>query len=762
MKAPSSRMRSGMPDLPRVGAERVLAHLRRGLVRCAAWLGWASWWAAGVVVAATAASSPTSIVAGAEQLEARVAPHQGRNAIWVNGRPVVAQMYSGTEHSRQTWTGRARQSLEEFTALGYDIIQTDCWLKYSLRPDGTFDMAGIRRQLAGILEVNPRAMLVVRINVSAPRWWLDAHPAETCKVTAGPGKNEFGGNSAESLSSEKYAAFAQEQLRRFLTELQATPEAARVIGFHLGGGVYGEWHYYGIFNEPDASEPMRRRFRAFAEGMYGSLERINAAWSTDFGSLPQLTVPSFDRRHEVADGDYRDPRRDRYVIDYYDCQQATVGALVEDLARVIKVTWRRPTLVGVFYGYFYGGFTVGAQASQLDIARLFRSPHVDYFAGPYASRSMDGTGVARTLVQSVALNGKVWMTEHDGSTHLGDIGQTKFPDAPRDETESIARMRRNFMHGIAEGSGQWWYDFGPRHASGGWSTPAMLAEAKELLGFAQAALDRPFERPSDVLVVYDMPAFYHVRPARVDALTKKTTEALTDSLLGAGAAVDRIFLMDLAKVDLARYKLVVFGNTFVLSAQDRALIKAKVLTPGRTVVFMSGAGYSDGAVNDVGLIGDLVGMRVERAAAAASQPRVRLDDQALAVDDRGLRTRFRVIGPVDREIGHYADGSIAAAVKNVGGCRVYYFGVPLKAPLGAFRALLRDCQVRTYVEGTTEKDCVVVGGGMIGIYSVQGGVKYVKPMNGERRRVELPPYSALYFDLQTGDALNALPASRPR
>jgi hypothetical protein len=135
--------------------------------------------------------------------EAKVAPYKGRNVIWVDGKPVPPLMYSGTEHSRETWEGKPRQSLAEFTAQGYELIQTDMWFKYSLRPDGTFDVDGIRRQLAGILDVNPNAKIVVRINVSAPRWWLEAHTNETCKVTSNTTERvAFGGNSAESLASE--------------------------------------------------------------------------------------------------------------------------------------------------------------------------------------------------------------------------------------------------------------------------------------------------------------------------------------------------------------------------------------------------------------------------------------------------------------------------------------------------------------------------------------------------------------------------------
>jgi hypothetical protein len=690
-------------------------------------------------------------------LTAKVGRYKGRSVIFVNGKPMAPLMYSGTEHSRETWAGQPRESIEAFSALGYEIIQTDMWFKYSLRPDGTFDVAGIRRQLAGILEVSPDAKLVVRINVSAPRWWLEQHPAERCKTTVEkPEKDVFGGNSAESLASEEYAAFAGRYLKLFLEQLSQTPEGDRVIGFHIGGGVYGEWHYYGIYNEPDASEPMQKRFSALALARYGSLERVNVAWKTAFATLSDLSVPSFARRYELADGDFRDPQQDRYVIDYYECQQAVVASLVSGLAKIAKEAWPRPAIVGLFYGYFYGGWTVGAQASQSDIKTLFRSPYVDYFSGPYASRNMLGSGVPRSLVQSVALNGKVWITEHDGGSHLGHVGDVKFPDLPRDEAESIARMRRNFMYGLTDNAGQWWYDFGPKNRSGTWNSPAMLAEAKALLDLANARLEQPYEKPSDVLVVYDMDAYNLMRPAKADRLTSKITEALTDSLLGTGAAVDRIFLMDLDAVDLSRYKLVIFGNTFILTDTQRDLIKRRVMTSGRTVVFMSGAGTSDGRTSGTARMSDLVGMQLEKAAEPESRVAVAIGAETADLDAHGVVSRYRIDDAGARAIGTYPSGAVAAAVKTVNGCQVYYFGVPLKAPLPILKALLREAGVRVWLENTAEQDYVTVGGGIIGVYSVRGGDKAIKPLTGNPIPVSLPPYSAQFFDLSTGAPLNKI------
>ena len=473
-----------------------------------------------------------SIKNSGNKLEASVGPYKGRNVFFVNGKPKAPMMYSSTEQGRKTWADPTKKSIEEFTAQGYDIIQTDMWFKYSLNPDGSFDIDGIRKQLAGILNINPDAKLVVRINVSAPQWWLSQNQSEVCKVTNdsiskmkiqmnlginGYGwspndksKNIFGGNTAESLASEKYKEFANKYLKLFLQEVEKTPEGDRIIGFHIGGGVYGEWHYYGIYDEPDASEPMRQKFIAFARKKYQSIDRVNATWKTGFQTIENITVPSYDRRYVVTDGDYRDPLSEKYVIDYYECQQYMVGELVNGLAKLTKETWTRPVITGVFYGYFYGGWTVGSQSSQADIQTIFKSPYLDYFAGPYASRSMYGSGIFRSLAASVSLNGKIWLTEHDGGTYLGSSGSGggKFPDIPLDEPQSIARMRRNFMYSITDNGGQWWYDFGPHSQGGGWwSTPGMLRETKNLLTLSKRFMEQQYEKKSDVLVIYDMNSF---------------------------------------------------------------------------------------------------------------------------------------------------------------------------------------------------------------------------------------------------------------
>jgi hypothetical protein len=208
--------------------------------------------------------------------------------------------------------------------------------------------------------------------------------------------------------------------------------------------------------------------------------------------------------------------------------------------------------------------------------------------------------------------------------------------------------------------------------------------------------------------------------------------------------------MDLPKVNLSRYRLVVLGNLFVLNPAQRTHIKERVMKEGRTVVCMAGAGYSDGERNDVALISDLVGMRIETSDVSDQTVAINLAKHRSSLDAKGLYSRFQVVDRDVTVIGTYSNGAAAAAVKTTGDATVYYFGVPLTASLELLKVLLGQAGARAYIGNTVDRDYVAVGGGMIGIYSVNGGDKRIQPQSGPAVLVTLPPFSARYFDLQSG------------
>ena len=281
----------------------------------------------------------------------------------------------------------------------------------------------------------------------------------------------------------------------------------------------------------------------------------------------------------------------------------------------------------------------------------------------------------------------------------------------------------------------------------------MLAEAKDLLELSQAMMEKPFKKHADVLVVYDMNSFNYVRPAKVDQLTFKITQDMTDALLAAGISLDRIFLMDLELADLSKYKLVIFANTFVLDGEERSFIKEHVLTDGRSVVFISGAGYSDGVKNDPALITDLTGMKIRKAELDSQRLDVHMAGKRFSLEAYGVSSIFKVEDPGAESLGVYVNGETGAARKLVNGCNVYYFGIPLGREHPVFDVILTETGIRTFADHTLKDDYVSVGGGIIGIYTVQGGEKTIKPLMADQFNIRMEPFSSHYFDIRTGALL---------
>lgn len=127
--------------------------------------------------------------------------------------------------------------------------------------------------------------------------------------------------------------------------------------------------------------------------------------------------------------------------------------------------------------------------------------------------------------------------------------------------------------------------------------------------------------------------------------------------------------------------------------------------------------------------------------------------QTNRLDAGGVTSLFKVVDSGVRVLGRYENGDIGVAVKTVNGATVYYFGLPPKTDVSFFKALVRAAGVRAYVENTSEQDYVAVGGGIIGIYSVKGGEKTIKPIKGAARTVGMASFSTRYFNIRTGDEL---------
>ena len=100
---------------------------------------------------------------------------------------------------------------------------------------------------------------------------------------------------------------------------------------------------------------------------------------------------------------------------------------------------------------------------------------------------------------------------------------------------------------------------------------------------------------AEVLVIADEPSCVYA--TFQSALLEQILRATQVSLCKMGAPYDCILTDDLDLLDTKRYKLVIFLNAYHLSNAQRRLIRRKLLSRDRTILWCYAPGYFNGSVD---------------------------------------------------------------------------------------------------------------------------------------------------------------------
>ena len=257
----------------------------------------------------------------------------GQPTLFVNQQAELPFLYATTHAvgGRWTWEELPAHNLQQMSKAGVRLFQVDLWLADIWKEnEKQLDMRLARRQIRGVLDACPAGAVVVRLHVNAPMWWNRAHPEECVQYADGsvldlPEGLPFNNEDSDvlrarraSLASELWRREAGEKVREFCHRLARHREGKAVVGLHIAGGVYGEWHPWGfIKSEPDVSAPMQQAFRKWLKNKYQSDENLQAAWGDKRITLANATVPDSSERRCCADGFFRNPVLEQMVIDFY-------------------------------------------------------------------------------------------------------------------------------------------------------------------------------------------------------------------------------------------------------------------------------------------------------------------------------------------------------------------------------------------------------------------------------------------------------------
>ena len=708
---------------------------------------------------------PLHLVAQKKQT-AEVRMLDGAPALFVNGQHELPFWYALTHVSggRWSWEELPAHNLRNACADGIRVFQVDLWLADIWAADKpALDMDLARRQLRGVLDACPAAAIVLRLHVNAPMWWNQAHPEECTQFADGPIEefpeglpfNHEDGDiyrsRRASLASEKWRLEAGDRVREFCRRLQHTAEGQAVVGLHLAGGVYGEWHPWGFFrHEPDVSPPMQQAFRRWLQRKYGSDKALQIAWNLPAATLASAAVPDTNARRCCADGFFRNPAREQAVLDFYQCQQDVIATDIEFFCRLVKTSWKRPLITGTFYGYFHFALCRQAMGGHLEIQRLLGSPWIDYFAGPPSynrpSRVAGGSGLQRSLVQSVLHHGKMWFDEVDNGYLQNKREKDFVRSSPLGDSSYLNVFRRSLWLPLMQGCGLWLYDFGPQRSAGWWDGEMYRQEIRRTRSFFSR--QRLRQGPAEALVVWDTRSFY-----QVENINSKTCEqgldAAAEEWQHCGVAFDQAYLFELPDMDLRPYKAIVFMNTWLLDSAQRRFILDTVARSGRTLIWNYLSGYSNGQQTALKLVESTVGMALQKA-----QPpdtiRWRWGAEEELLPTERVSPLLVVADPAAETLARLNNSDqVLLARKKMPEYTSVYAAAPLHKS-AIFRRLLREAGCRVLNE---KNDLSFTAGGYLLLHSIEPGERRLVLANGTEVWLQWTGATTLLLDAQSGAVL---------
>ncbi len=721
----------------------------------------------------------------------------GNPTLFVNGQPELPFFYALTHVSggRWSWEEMPAHNLRQMAGVGVRLFQVDLWLQDLWKNGSTgsptdvaakLDLELAKKQVRGVLDACPGASVVVRLHVNAPFWWNDLHPAECVVYLDGPtepGPQNLPFNLEDgdvfyrarraSLASELWKKESGERVAEFCSRFSKTKEGRSVIGIHVAGGVYGEWHPFSfLFNEPDGGAAMTLAFRNWLVKKYGTDQNLQTAWNSTTYKIETATVPDISERKCCADGFFRDPISDRRVMDFYQCLNESTADAAEHFCKIVKKNWPRPVLTGVFFGYFHFTLCRQAMSGHLEAGRLLDSPWIDYFAGPpsytAASREVGGSGMQRGLVRSVQKHGKMWFDEIDNG-YLQNKNEVDFVRSkPLGDTTYLAVFQRSMWLSLIQNCGLWLYDFGPHRHAGWWDSPLYRAEIKRTLAYFrekyQAQL--PHQQSTNAsLVVWDTHSFYGV-----DCTLTETCDlgidAAAEDLMRCGATVHQIYLADLQRADLKNYRTVVFMNAWQLDLPTRKFILDSVQKAGRTVVWNFNSGYSDGEKTGKELIEKLTGFSLfDEWERPILENRTGEKSIFLLGDTTLIRWRFHdfkfenvekvqplfLVNDGESEpLGFLTEmGGVVVARKKFLDYQSVISAVPLHGR-AVFQNILKDAGCHIWSE---DGGFVFVAGGHLLFHTAKPGKKKLKLANGKTVEIEFSKPGTCLFSFQNDGEL---------
>ena len=449
---------------------------------------------------------------GLEQLEDSVYHYHAQEVPWDDG-----ELTSLVAESRQALAAGCR-FVTFFTA--------NCW------HEGKDDWGPYDAQFRQLRAIDPKILLIPRVTVNAPAWWLRRHP-ECAMVYEGGVTGSYA-----SVSSRLYRREANAYLGRLVRYLTATyPE--NFAGIHFSGQNTAEWFYkdssFKLFGYDVGTRDAFRRYLA------------------DLGEADaeRAEVPTPEERHRLKDAPQRfiDPVARRRILQFQRFLQLEMADTVGELAATCRTASDGKKLVLAFYGYHWElagyGLTPG-NSGHYGVMRLLEKwgGNLDALSGPvsYSGREPIGFAGVMSPAETLLRRGILWFDEDDLRVHAVDNRRDQAPfGLSADLADDRRAMTRTVGMEAARGLGGWWMDL---FGSGWYSNDGTWQIARELHDFERRMLARSVRVP-EVAALSDEESILNLERMRGGSVPSAGALAVArTSLAKAGVSFGQYVLED--------------------------------------------------------------------------------------------------------------------------------------------------------------------------------------------------------------------------
>ncbi|MBI3722224.1 MAG: hypothetical protein HY248_06690, partial [Fimbriimonas ginsengisoli] len=376
-----------------------------------------------------------------------------------------------------------------------------------------------------------------------------------------------------------------ECLGLFTRAMRSLGQRDHILGLHL---ERGEWFFAADWGY-DTSQAAVEHFRQWARARYSEDEvALRASWFDGSARFDNLTIPPFAPEGAEDEKFVRASRKQRRHVDYQLFLSDATVARIGDLAFAVKEASDGYFVVGVSYGYTFEWSH--PSSGHLSLGKLLRTPEIDLIAGPpsYRSREPGGTAPFPGPIDSFALNGKLFVSEEDFKT---SIGQGLSPDDFNPVIKTPQALESVQWRGggaaLAHAGAVCWMDLW----SNGWLKTASIwsraAKVREALIMRMGA---PLADPDVIVFIDERALAYLVDPKAFQLLIQSVRE----SVLRAGLNAGFYLLSDLAhREKFPEAKLYLFLNAWDIRPELRAAIKARLHRDNKLIFWLYSAGLFD-------------------------------------------------------------------------------------------------------------------------------------------------------------------------